>query len=193
MADWSRFAEHGLALRLALNMPVSVVGTSEFIPLMRRFLPPVPSFPGLIIEVTEDEVIRDAVLIRETAAQLKLYNASIAIDDFGAGHSSLARLIELPCGELKLDRSFVIGCATDAAKRAVCESVIALAHRFGAVVCAEGLEAPGDLRCLIEMGCDIAQGYLFARPMPPDQFLKNMAAPRLQDAPPAPRAHAPQP
>jgi EAL domain-containing protein (putative c-di-GMP-specific phosphodiesterase class I)/FixJ family two-component response regulator len=175
MSDWERFAEHGILLKLAVNVPVSVISTSEFIPMIRQILPAVPGFPGLIIEVTEDEVIRDAALIREIATQLKLYNAWVSIDDFGAGHSSLARLIDLPCSEVKLDIQFVASCASDPLKQAVCGSVVDLAHRFGATVCAEGVERPEDLRCLREMGCDTAQGFLFAKPMAPDQLLRTLA------------------
>lgn len=181
MTDWERFAGHGLFLKLAVNVPVSVISTAEFIPLVRRLLPATPGFPGLVVEVTEDEVVRDAALIREVATQLKLYNASLSIDDFGAGHSSLARLMDLPCSEVKLDIQFVANCASDPLKQAVCGSVVDLAHRFGATVCAEGVERPEDLRCLREMGCDSAQGFLFARPMAPDQLVALLATRRRPD------------
>ncbi len=114
-------------------------------------------------------------LIREIATQLKLYNAWVSIDDFGAGHSSLARLIDMPCSEVKLDIQFVSNCASEPLKQAVCASVVDLAHRFGASVCAEGVERAEDLRCLREMGCDTAQGFLFAKPMAPDQLVKMLA------------------
>jgi EAL domain-containing protein (putative c-di-GMP-specific phosphodiesterase class I)/FixJ family two-component response regulator len=186
MTDWERFADHNILLKLAVNVPVSVISTSEFIPLVRQMLPVARAFPGLIVEVTEDEVIRDAALIREIATQLKLYNAWISIDDFGAGHSSLARLIDMPCSEVKLDIQFVSNCGSDPLKRAVCASVVDLAHRFGASVCAEGVESAEDLRCLREMGCDTAQGFLFAKPMAPEQLVKMLAARGGHDAPPAP-------
>jgi EAL domain-containing protein (putative c-di-GMP-specific phosphodiesterase class I)/FixJ family two-component response regulator len=192
MADWDRFADHSIFLKLSVNVPVSVISTSEFIPLVRQLLPTVSQFPGLIIEVTEDEVIRDAAVIREISTQLKLYNAWISIDDFGAGHSSLARLIDMPCSEVKLDIQFVANCASDPLKGAVCASVVDLAHRFGASVCAEGVERTEDLLCLREMGCDSAQGFLFAKPMAPDHFVTmltkrqlpgQLAAPARNDAP----------
>jgi len=183
MADWSRFADNRIALRLSVNVPVSVISTAEFIPLVREFLPKNAGFPGLIIEVTEDEVIRDAEFIREIATQLKLYNASVSIDDFGAGHSSLARLIDMPCSEIKLDIQFVSNCANDALKRAVCVSVVELAHQLGASVCAEGVERAEDLRCLRDIGCDTAQGFLFAKPMEPAHFIRMLSAPSLQPDP----------
>ena len=78
--------------------------------------------------------------------QLKLYNVHVSIDDFGSGYSSLSRLKELPFAEIKLDRSFVMGCATDQDKRAMCEAVVDLARRFDITSVAEGVETQEDLR-----------------------------------------------
>ena len=172
MSDWRHFAENGLPLKLSVNIPVSVINAPDFISVVRELLPRDPLFPGLVIEVTEDEVIIDTAQVKEIATQLKLYNTWISIDDFGAAFSSLARLIDLPCVELKMDRSFVADCAVDEGKRSLCQSAIDLAHRFHAMVCAEGVEKVEDLDVLIGMGCDLAQGYLFARPMHPDNLVK---------------------
>jgi EAL domain-containing protein (putative c-di-GMP-specific phosphodiesterase class I) len=133
-------------------------------------------FPGLIVEVTEDDIIKDPELIREIATQLKIYNVRISIDDFGSAYSSLSRLLELPCVELKLDRSFVANCSADPQKQTLCRTVIDLAHQFNASVCAEGVETADDLRALIAMGCDVAQGFLFARPMTLGPFAKTLTA-----------------
>jgi EAL domain-containing protein (putative c-di-GMP-specific phosphodiesterase class I) len=95
---------------------------------------------------------------------------ALAIDDFGRGYSSLARLRELPFAELKLDASFVKDCAQDAKNAAICQAVIELAHSFGALAVAEGLETAADVQAVQRMGCDIGQGYVFARPMPNDLF-----------------------
>lgn len=174
MFDWGGFADLGMPLKLAVNMPVSVIHAGDFVSLVREMLPNDPKFPGLLVEVTEDEVIRDPDLIREVAIQLKLYNVWISIDDFGSAYSSLSRLFDLPCVELKLDRGFVSNCSADPLKKATCQTVIDLAHRFGAAVCAEGVETPQDLRTLMDMDCDIAQGFLFAKPMPPQLFTSKM-------------------
>ncbi len=172
MADWLRFADYGLPLKLSVNIPVSVVNAPDFIQVVRELLPRHALFPGLIIEVTEDEIILDTARVKEIATQLKLYDTWISIDDFGAAFSSLARLIDLPCVELKMDRSFVANCAFDDGKRSLCQSAIDLAHRFDATVCAEGVEKVEDLRVLMGMGCDLAQGFLFARPMHPENLIK---------------------
>ena len=176
MADWEQFAQQQLPLKLAVNIPVSVLLTPDFIRVVREFLPRTREFPGLIVEVTEDEIIRDAERIREVVTQLKLYNVRISIDDFGTGYSSLSRLRDLPCVELKLDRGFVSNCAMDGSKQSLCAAAIDLAHGFGLSVCAEGVETVEDLRALIDMRCDTAQGYLFAKPMSPTLLVDMLLA-----------------
>jgi EAL domain-containing protein (putative c-di-GMP-specific phosphodiesterase class I)/ActR/RegA family two-component response regulator len=176
MTDWSRFAEAGLPIKLSVNVPVSVITTPGFVKYLRAQLPADPRFPGLIIEVTEHEVINDSVLIHEISTQLRLYNVWISIDDFGQAHSSFSRLMELPCVELKLDRGYVSGCSSDSLKHALCQTVVDLAHRLGSHVCAEGVEQPEDLRSVIEMGCDTVQGYIFSKPMTPAAFIDCVKA-----------------
>jgi two-component system cell cycle response regulator len=176
MADWARFEHQGLRLRLAVNVPVSVINTLNFIPMVRSLLPTDTCFPGLTIEITEDEIIGDPKWAREIAAQLKLYNVGISIDDFGSAYASLSRLNDLPVIEVKIDRSFVSGCSSDRHKHDLCRTVVDLAHRFGATACAEGVETPEDLRALVNMECDTAQGFLFAEPMPARKFAATLLA-----------------
>jgi EAL domain-containing protein (putative c-di-GMP-specific phosphodiesterase class I)/ActR/RegA family two-component response regulator len=180
MQDWRFFAGCGMPLKLAINMPVSVINAPDFMSSLREQLPTDTQFPGLIIEVTEDEVIRDLQWIREVSTQLKLYDVGISVDDFGTAHSSLSRLLELPCVELKLDRSFVANCAFEPLKYAVCQTVVDLAHRVGSRVCAEGVEKVEDLMAVIRMGCDTAQGYIFAKAMPPGSFATDIIARRAE-------------
>jgi EAL domain-containing protein (putative c-di-GMP-specific phosphodiesterase class I)/FixJ family two-component response regulator len=174
MADWENFARQGQVLKLSINVPLSTLQSPAFVELIRNSLPKRPNFPGLIIEVTEGDMLLDPSGIREIATQLKLYNVVLSIDDFGGAHSSLARLRELPCAELKLDRSYVSGCATDGAKRSVCAAAIELAHGFGLTVCAKGVENVEDLRTLIDLGCHSVQGFLFAKPLDPASFVKML-------------------
>ena len=171
LRDWEIFAAHKMTNRLAINVPASVLQRPDFVSHLRRHLPNDPRFPGLIVEITEDEAISDPELAREVAVQLKLYNVHVSIDDFGSGYSSLSRLKELPFAEVKLDRSFVNGCAHDATKRAMCEAVVDLARRFEITAVAEGVETTEDLQVLVDIGYDVAQGFLFARPMVGDDFI----------------------
>jgi EAL domain-containing protein (putative c-di-GMP-specific phosphodiesterase class I)/CheY-like chemotaxis protein len=173
MADWEIFAGQGQPLKLAINIPLSTLQTPAIVELIRSSLPKKPNFPGLIVEVSEGDVL-DSSGIREIATQLKLYNVGISIDDFGGAHSSMARLRDLPCVELKLDRSYVSGCAADGAKQSICAAAIQLAHGFGLTVCAVGVENVEDLRALIDLGCHSAQGFLFAKPMDSVSFVNML-------------------
>jgi EAL domain-containing protein (putative c-di-GMP-specific phosphodiesterase class I)/FixJ family two-component response regulator len=174
MSDWRHFAEHRLPLKLAINLPVSVICAPDFVGYLREVLPKGPKFPGLFAEITEDDVTREPGWVREVATQLKLYNVDISIDDFGSAYSSLSRLLHLPCVEVKLDRNFITNCSADQQKRALCRMVIDLARSFNVSTCAEGVETIEDLRTLKKMGCDTAQGYLFAKPLPRHAFVEKL-------------------
>jgi EAL domain-containing protein (putative c-di-GMP-specific phosphodiesterase class I) len=176
MTDWRRFAARGFFPKLAVNVPASVLDAPDFVDVLRRTIPEATDFPGLVLEITEDEIIRDPEWLREIATQVRLYNATISIDDFGSAYASLSRLKDLPFSELKLDRSFVTGCAADPLKRSLCQTVADLGHRFGATVCAEGVEAEGDLRSLIAQSFDTAQGFFFAKPMPASALMTFLTA-----------------
>lgn len=180
LTDWSRFAAAGLPLKLAVNMPVSVIQSGEFLSYTRELLPDDAHFPGLIVEMTEDEIIRDFDMVREAAIQLKLYGVTISIDDFGTVHSSLSRLFDCPCAEIKIDRKFVQGCASDRLKRSLCQTVVDLAHRIGAQVCAEGIERVEDLQCMMDLGCNTGQGFLFSPPLRLEQFVSFVSQADLQ-------------
>ncbi len=181
MSDWVAFAQRGFSLKLAVNIPASVLNAPGFVDVLRRMIPSDEGFPGVVLEITEDEIIRDPEWLREIATQVRLYNAAISIDDFGSAYASLSRLKDLPFSELKLDRSFVTGCADDPLKRSLCQTVVDLGHRFGASVCAEGVEEESDLRSLMSQSFDTVQGYFFAKPMPAADFMAFMAqTPRWQ-------------
>jgi len=185
MADWGNFAEQGQPLKLSINVPMSTLQSPAFVELIRSSLPKKPNFPGLIIEVTEGDMLLDPSGIREIATQLKLYKVGISIDNFGGAHSSVARLNDLPCVELKLDPAYVTGCATDGAKQSVCTAAIELAHGFGLSVCAKGVENVEDLRTLIHLGCHSGQGFLFSKPMDSVSFVKMLHGRAAEAKPPS--------
>jgi len=177
MEDWAVFNGRGHPLELAVNIPVSVISEPGFVAFVRSCLPKNPSFRRLIIEVTENEILHDTNLLSEIASQLRIYNVFLSIDDFGSAYSTLSRVLVLPIAEIKLDRIFVSNSGNDARKGDVCQAVINLAHRFGAQVCAEGVETIEEFSALSRWGCDIAQGYLFAKPMPADLLLTEVLSP----------------
>jgi EAL domain-containing protein (putative c-di-GMP-specific phosphodiesterase class I)/CheY-like chemotaxis protein len=181
LADWTRFAEQGFSLKIALNVPVAALVKLPISSIVRDNRPKSDRWPGLILEVTEDQIVRDIPLAHEIATQLKIYDIVLAIDDFGTGYSHLARLRDLPFAELKLDRNLVANCGHDSTSAALCQTSIELAHRFGTVAVAEGIEKASELEMLLKMGCDLGQGFLFAPPMPLDRFvtlLKRRSPPK---------------
>jgi EAL domain-containing protein (putative c-di-GMP-specific phosphodiesterase class I)/CheY-like chemotaxis protein len=171
LRDWEIIAALGVYPHIAVNTSLSALASLHLPTLIREHRPKDDKWPGLILEVTESDVAKDIALAHEIATQLCIYGITIAIDDFGEGYSSFARLRELPFGELKLDRSFVNNCAHDAQNAGICQAIIELAHHFGALAVAEGLETAADLKAIQKMGCDIGQGFFFARAMPKSQFI----------------------
>ena len=172
LLDWTMFDEAGFNLHLAINVPVNVLLKLPIPQLVAEYRPKSDRWPGLILEVTEDQIVRDTALANEIATELRVSGITIALDEFGAGYSSFSSLRALPFAELKIDQSFVTGCATDAANGAICQTAIDLAHRFGSAAVAEGVESSADLQTLMVMGCDFGQGPLIAPPMPKERFLE---------------------
>jgi EAL domain-containing protein (putative c-di-GMP-specific phosphodiesterase class I) len=121
---------------------------------------------GLLLEVTETALAGDAESAARGVTELAARGIGVAVDDFGIGYTSLSQLRSMPAPEIKIDRTFVDGLDRDVQNRAIVRSVIDLAHGLGCRVTAEGVETPEVLKCLEELGCDHAQGYLFARPAP---------------------------
>ena len=146
LTDWTKFEEAGFNLHLAINVPVSVLLRLPIPALVDRHRPKSDRWPGIILEVTEDQIVRDMKLAHEIADQLRVSGIKISIDDFGAGYSSFSSLRELPFIELKLDSSFVRNCAIDATNAAICQTAVDLAHRFGSAAVAEGIESAPDLQ-----------------------------------------------
>jgi diguanylate cyclase (GGDEF)-like protein len=128
--------------------------------------------PGelLCIEITENTVMADPERAIDVLRRIRSLGVTTAIDDFGTGYSSMAYLKILPVDEIKVDRSFVRDMATDHSNYVLVESTVDLGHNLGLVVVAEGVEDDPTVAALGELGCDIAQGYHFAKPLPPAAF-----------------------
>jgi EAL domain-containing protein (putative c-di-GMP-specific phosphodiesterase class I) len=128
----------------------------------------------LELELTESSLMQDATITIATMNRLKQVGVVLALDDFGTGYSSLSQLKGLPLDNLKLDQSFVRGLPDDSNDLAICTAVIAMGRALGLKVIAEGVETTEQLAVLRSLGCDVGQGYLFARPMPAAQFFEFM-------------------
>jgi EAL domain-containing protein (putative c-di-GMP-specific phosphodiesterase class I)/FixJ family two-component response regulator len=171
LRDWNEAAELGVYLHIAVNTSIGALANLQLPALIREHRPKSDKWPGLILEITESEVVKNVAFMHEIATQLRIYGITLAIDDFGEGFSSFARLRELPFAEMKLDISFVKGCGTDLKNAGICQAIINLAHHFGALAVAEGIENAADLQAIHRMGCDMGQGFFLARPMPKANFL----------------------
>ncbi|HWS31314.1 MAG TPA: bifunctional diguanylate cyclase/phosphodiesterase, partial [Actinoplanes sp.] len=120
----------------------------------------------LQLEITESALMADPHRVLETTTRLNRMGVAISLDDFGTGYSSLQHLRRLPLTEVKIDRSFVLGMATDAGDAAIVRSVVGLAESLGLRAVAEGVEDEITWRLLAAAGCHTAQGWFHARPMP---------------------------
>jgi EAL domain-containing protein (putative c-di-GMP-specific phosphodiesterase class I) len=130
------------------------------------------------LEVTETAIVEGGATSERARAELEdLHDLGvrIAIDDFGTGFSSLGQLRRFPIDVIKVDRSFVQGMEHDAKDAAIAANLVSLAHALGLVAVAEGIESEGQLASLRELDCDLAQGFLFARPVPVDQMSDLLA------------------
>ncbi|MDB5600694.1 MAG: Diguanylate cyclase [Xanthobacteraceae bacterium] len=188
LRDWEDFAASGVPhLKLAVNVPANAFVELPIAQMVREERPSASNWPGMVMEVTEDQVMRDLHIANEVATELKSQNCSLAIDDFGAGYSSLARLRQLPFSELKIDRAYVTDCHTDKTNAGVLETIVEMAHRFGLKTVAEGIETTHESHKLQGLGCHVGQGYLFAKPMAKEQLItmmgRRMAGPAVRAAP----------
>jgi EAL domain-containing protein (putative c-di-GMP-specific phosphodiesterase class I) len=188
LRDWEDFAASGVPhLKLAVNVPANAFVELPIAQMVREERPRAGNWPGMVMEVTEDQVMRDLHIANEVAAELRLQNCSLAIDDFGAGYSSLGRLRQLPFSELKIDRAYVTDCHTDKTNAGVLETIVEMAHRFGLKTVAEGIETTHESHKLQGLGCHVGQGYLFAKPMAKDQLITMMGRRMAGPARPAPQ------
>ena len=153
---------------LDVNLPDEVAET------LRRFGVPADR---LELEITEDTILTDPQRARSVLTRLSELGVSLAIDDFGAGYSSLGYLKRLPVDVLKIDRSFVMNMSTDENDAVIVRSTIDLGHNLGLRVVAEGVEDELAMQTLEELDCDIAQGYYLGRPAPAAELLKHPREP----------------
>ena len=125
----------------------------------------------VLVEITETSAMMDPDRAQRILSQLHDGGLGIAIDDFGTGYSSLSRLREMPVNVLKIDRSFVSNVDTDAQSASIVSAFLELARGLGMTTLAEGIETEAELSFLTERGCQLGQGYLFSRPVPPEEII----------------------
>jgi EAL domain-containing protein (putative c-di-GMP-specific phosphodiesterase class I) len=165
------FAKLGVNLRLAVNIPAVALAKVAVADIVQTYLPRFEKWPGMTVEVAEEQILTDLALANAVSKKLRPLNVQLAIDDFGRGHATLARVKDMPFAELKLDRAFVADCGTDKVNAPLCKTVIDLAHGFGSVAVGIGIEKASEALALTSMGCDYGQGFLLGQPMPGDRFI----------------------
>ena len=160
-----RWLDEGIEIPIAVNVSARNLHDLRFPERVQLTLQRY-SLPGrlLEIEVTENSVMEDPSRSALVLAELRTFGITVAIDDFGTGYSSLSTLRDLTLDRIKIDRSFVTRLATNDGDMTIARAVIELAHNLSMTTVAEGVETPDVLDILRALGCDEAQGYLFARP-----------------------------
>ncbi|MDZ4262413.1 MAG: EAL domain-containing protein [Pseudomonadota bacterium] len=160
-----------LTLRMAVNLSAKQFDQADIATLIESVLDETGLPPeALELEVTESMVMKDADQAVVTLRRLRALGVHIAVDDFGTGYSSLSYLKKLPLQTLKIDRSFVRDLGHDSDDEAIVSAIISMAGTMEMRVVAEGVETVEQLEFLRRDGCDEAQGFLFSRPVPADQF-----------------------
>jgi len=161
----------GGPLRVSVNISARQLGDPQFLERVMDILRE-EGLPAhlLEIELTETVLMDNMEAGAHTLHRLSQLGIHLAIDDFGTGYSSLAYLRQLPMRRLKIDRSFVKDLPGQEHSRTIVTAIVALAHGLGLQITAEGVETPEQADYLVRQGCDVLQGYLFARPMPVGEF-----------------------
>jgi diguanylate cyclase (GGDEF)-like protein len=172
-----RWRAAGLDISVAINVSARQVANLDLPDQIEAALAH-HGLPGdvLIVEMTESCLMGDQLRSRTVLNRLRAAGIGLSVDDFGTGYSSFTHLRDLPVSEIKIDRSFVTDAAASPANAAIVKSTVELAHNLGLTVVAEGVESPPCLEMLTAIGCDLVQGYLFARPMPADDLVTWAAA-----------------
>lgn len=171
LENWPLFEQTGFDLHLSINVPVRMLSLLPVAEIVGAHRPRSERWPGIILEVSEEQIARDPAFVEQMAEEWRSHGITIAIDDVGGADTSSASLNASAFGEFKLDRRFVKDSAVDTADAGVCQAVIDLAHHLGGAAVASGVETQTDLRALMAMGCDFAQGSVIAPLMPQEQFL----------------------
>jgi len=161
-----------MALRIAINLSTRDLLDPELSNKLGALLERHGVSPAsFCLEITESAIMDDPQRAEAMLNRLSEQGFKLSIDDFGTGYSSLGYLKRLPVDELKIDKSFVMGMATDDGDAQIVRSTIDLAHNLGLTVVAEGVETAAILERLQSLSCDDAQGYYISKPMPIDAFL----------------------
>lgn len=154
-------------LKLSLNLSAKSLVDIQLVDQLSSVCAELHVAPAqIVLELTETSAMIDPVLSLDLMTRFRVKGFQLSLDDFGTGYSSMVQLVRLPFSEIKVDKSFVMNARQSQESRSIIKSIIDLGHSLGLVVTAEGVEDAETFAYLKSQGCDYAQGYLVARPMP---------------------------
>lgn len=160
---------------VAINLSMHELSRPAFVDTLHRAVRSYGVDPIRIrFELTESTAMRQPEETMRQLVKLRSHGFDLLIDDFGAGYWNLSHLRELPVGTIKIDQSFVRGSSSNLADREITEAIVGLAKKLNMRTIAEGVETEAQADWLRDLGCDIGQGYFFARPMSPDAFVRYL-------------------
>ncbi len=173
LSEISRFADsNGRTPMLSINVSVSSLHDLEFPDRMEAVISEHGIAPAkVILEITEGGLLQELTSTLDVLTRLRMKQMKLSIDDFGTGYSMMQQLCNIPATELKIDKSFVQNMHGSDRDRVMVQKTIEIGHDLGMKVVAEGVETKEQLDFLHTNRCDIAQGYLFSRPIPPDELI----------------------
>jgi EAL domain-containing protein (putative c-di-GMP-specific phosphodiesterase class I) len=168
LRQWLKWRDEGIDTCIAFNISALSLEQLDFPDLVERMCRAldVPT-DRLVLELTESAT-QPLIKLMDTLTRFRIKGIGLAIDDFGAGYSSLMQLRQLPFTEVKIDRFFVNDSVTSKDSRLIVTAIVDLAHGLGLTVTAEGVETREQLQLLSDLGCDVAQGYLISHPLEPN-------------------------
>lgn len=163
---------------VAVNLSMRQFEQDDLIELIKTVLKKTELAPKYLdLEISESLAMKNVRMVTEKLLALRKIGVKISIDDFGTGFSSLSYLDEFPINTLKIDKKFVEKIEN---RHRIPKAIIEMAHAMDATVIAEGIENREQMQVLINLGCDIGQGYLFSRPKPPQEIIKLLSNPRFK-------------
>ena len=174
IADWHYFLASHRRVDISINLSIPFMQNPASFAYLCQNLPDHQAFEGLIVEIGSAEIIRDFGLARSVAKQARVHKIGIAIDNLGVDWPLLVGHDDFPFVKINVDREYVSGCADDRSKRTVCRKILNLADGYGARTVAEGVQNRADFLTVRDMGFDLIQGFLFAKPMPAQKFARSM-------------------
>ena len=175
-ARWQANGPGGLFPRIAVNVSAHQLANDELVPLVTEALARTGLNPSrLALEITETVLLEESRISVDLLGELRALGVRVSLDDFGTGYSSLSYLRRLPLDAVKLDRGFIAGLAETGVDCQIVAAIVQMARALSMAVIAEGVETAAQWTCLRDLGCHLAQGHYFARPMPASQMTSLVA------------------